>query len=152
MPEREPKLPPEKAKKRPPTPQELVDIASEDSFPASDPPSRTVIKGVGPPPVDLGEEDKDDKKKIRTINRNLYRPLRLYAQGFLGAIVDVQWPWAVPTPEAQRPRYCRLMRLPCGLRSVTLVAFHVARRDHSRRKSRTASSAAQSGGYTPSRT
>lgn len=53
-----------KDKKRAPTPQELIDIASEDSFPASDPPARTSIKSVGPPPDDLGEDDEkgDDKE------------------------------------------------------------------------------------------
>lgn len=62
MPERTPKSTADKVKTRPPTPQELVDIASEDSFPASDPPARTVIKSVGPPPDDLGEDKPDDKK------------------------------------------------------------------------------------------
>ena len=52
-----------KDKKRAPTPQELIDIASEDSFPASDPPARTSIKSVGPPPDDLGEDDDDDEKE-----------------------------------------------------------------------------------------
>lgn len=56
-------MPVSKDKKRAPTPQELIDIASEDSFPASDPPARTSIKSVGPPPDDLGEDDGDDNKK-----------------------------------------------------------------------------------------
>lgn len=54
-------MPVSKDKKRAPTPQELIDIASEDSFPASDPPARTNIKSVGPPPDDLGEDD-DEKE------------------------------------------------------------------------------------------
>jgi hypothetical protein len=56
-------MPVSKDNKRAPTPQELIDIASEDSFPASDPPARTSIKSVGPPPDDLGETDNDAKEQ-----------------------------------------------------------------------------------------
>ncbi len=34
----------------------LIDIAGEDSFPASDPPSRTVVTGVGQSPDELGHD------------------------------------------------------------------------------------------------
>ncbi|HEY0663908.1 MAG TPA: SDR family oxidoreductase [Thiobacillaceae bacterium] len=34
----------------------LIDIAGEDSFPASDPPSRTAITGIGEPPPELGDD------------------------------------------------------------------------------------------------
>ena len=34
---------------------QLIDISGEDSFPASDPPARTPVTGVGCPPKQLGQ-------------------------------------------------------------------------------------------------
>lgn len=39
----------------PPTADELIDTAGEDSFPASDPPARTVVTGVGTLPTKPGK-------------------------------------------------------------------------------------------------
>ena len=40
-----------------PTPSmdRLIDTSGEDSFPASDPPARTPVTGVGRPPTQLGQ-------------------------------------------------------------------------------------------------
>ena len=56
---------PKPDKERAPTPQELVDIASEDSFPASDPPARTAIKSIGPPDKTLGKDTPDTDTKTK---------------------------------------------------------------------------------------
>mgnify|MGYP005813761887 CR=1 FL=1 len=46
---------PKREPERPPTADELIDTAGEDSFPASDPPARTAITGVGTLPTKPGK-------------------------------------------------------------------------------------------------